>query len=75
MREEATGNLCLGTMSRLQERVRNFLAGLVGRKEGVNGAAVSSCNQGLKCCCDTPGPIANPSQMHIPPWLLFGNTC
>ena len=35
VREEATGNLRLGTMSRLQERVGNFLAGLVSRKEDV----------------------------------------
>ena len=34
-REEATGNLCLGTKSRVQERVGNFLAALTGRKEEV----------------------------------------
>ena len=34
-REEATGNLCLGTKSRVQERVGNFLAALAGRKEEV----------------------------------------
>ena len=35
VREEATGNLCLGTKSRVQERVGNFLAALAGRKEEV----------------------------------------
>ena len=34
-REEATGNLCLGTKSRVQERVGNFLAGLADRKQEV----------------------------------------
>ena len=34
-RKEATGNLCLGTKSRVQERVGNFLAALAGRKEEV----------------------------------------
>ena len=34
-REEATGNLCLGTRAAVHERVSNFLAGLAGRKEDV----------------------------------------
>ena len=34
-REEATGNLCLGTKSRVQERIGNFFATLTGRKEEV----------------------------------------
>ena len=34
-REEATGNLCSGTKSRVQERVSNFLAGLASRKDEV----------------------------------------
>ena len=33
VREEATGNLCLGTKALVQEKVSNFLAGLVSRKE------------------------------------------
>ena len=32
-REEATGNLCLGTKALVQEKVSNFLEGLAGRKE------------------------------------------
>ena len=35
VREEATGNLCLGTKSLVQERVGNFLASLASRKEEV----------------------------------------
>ena len=34
-REEATGNLCLGTKGLVQERVGNFLAGLASRKDQV----------------------------------------
>ena len=35
VREEATGNLCLGTKTLVQEKVGNFLEGLAGRKEEV----------------------------------------
>ena len=35
MREEATGNLCLGSKAQVQERVSNFLDLLTSRKEGV----------------------------------------
>ena len=34
-REEATGNLCLGSKAEVQERVGSFLAGLASRKEDV----------------------------------------
>ena len=34
-REEATGNLCLGSKAKVQERVGSFLAGLASRKEEV----------------------------------------
>ena len=34
-REKATGNLCLGTKVKVQERVGSFLASLVSRKEEV----------------------------------------
>ena len=33
--EEATGNLCLGSRAKVQERVGSFLAGLASRKEEV----------------------------------------
>ena len=35
VREEATGNLCLGTRAAVQERVGNFLHGLSSRKDEV----------------------------------------
>ena len=35
VREAATGNLCLGTKAKVQERVGNFLAALAVRKEEV----------------------------------------
>ena len=34
-REEATGNLCLGSRTAVQERVGKFLAGLAGRRDEV----------------------------------------
>ena len=34
-REEATGNLCLGTKALVQERVNNFPAGLASRRDEV----------------------------------------
>ena len=34
-REEATGNLCLGSRTAVQERVGRFLAGLAGRRDEV----------------------------------------
>ena len=35
VREEATGNLCLGTKALVRERVRNFLGGLASRRDEV----------------------------------------
>ena len=35
VREEATGNLCLGTKALVQERVNNFLGGLASRRDEV----------------------------------------
>ena len=34
-REEATGNLCLGTRALVQDRVNNFLSGLASRRDEV----------------------------------------
>ena len=34
-REEATGNLCLGTKALVQDRVNNFLSGLTSRRDEV----------------------------------------
>ena len=70
VREEATGNLCLGTKSMVQERVGNFFASLASRKEEVKRrcrTVLQSRAEGL--LRDPPAPLPNPRQMHIPPWL------
>ena len=70
-REEATGNLCLGSKAAVQERVDSFLSGLVSRKDEVNAAAGPSFSQELKHSCLIPSLISAVRQMHIPPWLWF----
>ena len=70
-REEATGNLCLGTKSRVQERSRTSSPRWPDGKGRRNAGAAPSCNRGLREYCETPSTIANPRQMHIPPWLWF----
>ena len=69
-REEATGNLYLGTRVAVQEMVGNFLAGLcpVGKKRS-RGAAGPYCNLGPKVSPATHSLIPNALQMYIPPWL------
>ena len=66
-REEATGNLCLGTREAVQKRVGNFLAGLANRQDEVR----RRCNQGPRRSCEIPGPIPAVRKMHILPWLWF----
>ena len=71
-REEATGNLCLGTRAAVHERVSNFLAGLAGRKEDVK----HRCRTVLQSRADTllrnfPRRLSTPRKMHVPPWLWF----
>ena len=70
-REEATGNLCLGTKSRVQERVGNFLSGLADRKQEVKRRCRTVLQSRVKSCCSTPSSPAIPRQMHIPPWHWF----
>ena len=61
-REEATGNLCLGSRAKVQERVGSFLAGLASRKEEVNAAAAPSCNQRPKHSFEIPGLLPPPGK-------------
>ena len=61
-REEATGNLCLGTKALVQQRVGNFLAGLVSRRDEVRRR------------CQIPSPFPRLRRMHIPPWPWFSIT-
>ncbi len=52
VREEATGNLCLGTKAAVRERVGDFLAGLARRKEEVRRrcrTVLQSKAEGLLC--------------------------
>ena len=72
VREEGTGNLCLGIREAVQEMVGGFLSGLANRKDGVKQRCRRCCNQGSKHICETRGPIPSARQMHIPPWLWFG---
>ena len=58
-REEATGNLCLGTRSLVQERVGNFLAGWPAGKKRSDGAAGPSCNPRPKVSYATHSLIPN----------------
>ena len=58
VREEATGNLCLGTKSLVKERVGNFLASLASRKEEVKRrcrTVLQSRAEGL--LQDSPAPF------------------
>ena len=69
VREEATGNLCLGTKALVQERVSDFLDRLASRSRKSNCAAGLSCSLRPKGSCGTHLPIPHTTQMYIPPWL------
>ena len=66
VRQEVTGNQCLGTKPLVQQRVNHFLAGLASRKDEVGHRAGRSCNQGPKHSCETLSPIPGTPQMHVP---------
>ena len=68
-REEATGNLCLGTKALVQERVGTSSAGWPAGEMKSNGAAGPSCNQGPSGSRETSDPIPQDLEMHIPSWL------
>ena len=70
-REEATGNLRLGTKALVQEKVGNFLEGLAGRKEEVKRRCRTILHSRAEDLLRTPNPVPNTSHMHIPPWLWF----
>ena len=69
-REEVTGNLCLGSRSAVQERVQIPGRAVQPERRGET-ALPDKCNQGPKHSRETPAPIPNTRQMHIPPWLWF----
>ena len=72
-REEATGNLCLGTKSAAQERVNSFLAGLSNCREEVKRRCRTVLQSRAEALRQTPGPAPNSRRMHIPPWLWFSS--
>ena len=58
-REEATGNLCLGTKALVKERVGISSAGCPSGKTRSRTAAAPSCNQRPKAFCENPSPITD----------------
>ena len=66
-REEATGNLCLGTKALVQERVGNFLAGLASRGNEVGAAAGRSSVKGRSTPAKFPGrfPASGECTSHL----------
>ena len=59
-REEATGNLCLGTRAVVRERVGSFLAGLARRKEEVR----RRCRTVLQSRAEALQPASLPDSLH-----------
>ena len=59
-REEATGNLCLGSRAAVQERVGNFLAGLSSRKDEVR----RRCRTLLQSRAETLPRDSRPDSQH-----------
>ena len=70
-REEATGNLCLGSRAAVQDRVGKFWLGYPAGKTRRDGAAERSYNEGPKHSCETRCLIPIIRQMHVSLWLWF----
>ena len=70
-REKATGNLCLGSRTAVQERVGGFLAGLANRKDEVRRRCRTTLQSRARRSGDNPGKFPALRQMHIPLWLWF----
>ena len=65
VREEATGNLCLGSRVAVQERVGNFLAGLVSRKGEVKRRCRTVLQSRTAALLQDPRPDSqHPSNAH-----------
>ena len=60
VREAATGNLCLGTKSRVRERVGNFLTALASRKDEVK----RRCQTVLQSRAEALLPASRPDSQH-----------
>ena len=72
-REEATGNLCLGTKALVQQRVGNFLAGLVSRRDEVRRRCRTVLQSRAEALLPNSRPIPRLRRMHIPPWPWFSS--
>ena len=70
-REEATGNLCLGSRGAVQERVGNFLAGLSSRKDEVKRRCRTVLQSRATDLLPDFHTYSQTPEMHIPPWLRF----
>ena len=65
VREEVTGNLCLGTKGAVQERVGNFLDGLARRKEEVKRRCRTVLQSRAEWLLQNPRPQSQrPSNVH-----------
>ena len=62
VREEVTGNLCLGNKVKVQERVGNFLAGLASRNDEVR----RRCRTILQSRAEALLPASRPDSRHSP---------
>ena len=60
-REEATGNLCMGTRAAVQERVGDFLAGLASRQDEVS----QRCRTFLQSRAETLQRTSLPDSLHL----------
>ena len=72
VKEEATGNLCLGIRALVQQRVNNFLAGLASRKDDVKRRCQTVLQSRAEALLRDSQPDSwHAQQMYIPPWLWF----
>ena len=75
-REEATGNLCLGTRAAVQERVENFLRGLSSRREEVKRRCrtVLQSRAGRFLRESLPDPRNRAGNPYSPQAVIFGTS-
>ena len=76
VREEATGNLCLGTRAAVQERVENFLRGLSSRREEVKRRCrtVLQSRAGRFLRESLPDPRNRAGNPYSPQAVIFGTS-
>ena len=73
-REEATGNLCLGTREAVLERVGSFLTGLASRKDEVRRRCRTVLQSRAEALPPDSQPHSRPQANAHPPWLWFSTT-